>query len=445
MPVRRISLDSGAARPSLGAAPMRSALAARLLEDNNAQPILSPEQGLIGLGDAAVKGWFAGKADRDERERRQAIARTLMDAGTAMRGKPAETQQYGDGTEIAWNAQPGGVNAMAAVLMGNPDTAMSGLQAQIDEDQNRKELAQRLLERDEDIAAKKDIAQFQADLAASKPVVVGRSLVDPRTGKALYEAPATAADAPASVQEWNTFKAMPPTEQERYLLMKRANPYINLGGSMAQPSQTAPGTLNAEIPKTLAPEQAPDLKGKQTEATERAKASVEKETLRPKAQSALRSFEGKADVVMGSIDKALEQIGTWTAGAGSLLASVPASGARDLSNTLDTIRANIGFDTLEQMRLNSPTGGALGAISDTETRLLQAVQGALDQGQSPDQLKANLTQIKDLYRRLRSERNEAFNRDFPGGAGSSGSPKRPDGIPEAEWNAMSDEDRALWN
>ena len=82
---------------------------------------------------------------------------------------------------------------------------------------------------------------------------------------------------------------------------------------------------------------------------------------------------------------------------GSVLAKVPGTNAYDVSALAQTIRANIGFDRLQQMRDASPTGGALGQVSNQEIATLQSVLGNLDQSQSQEQFEYNLRRIGDLY------------------------------------------------
>jgi hypothetical protein len=142
------------------------------------------------------------------------------------------------------------------------------------------------------------------------------------------------------------------------------------------------------------------------------KSTIKKEEAFPKAQSSIRSLESQWTVVDDSIDKALEQVGPFTAGPGSILGGVPGTEAKDLQNTLNTIKANIGFDKLQSMRDNSPTGGALGQVSEFENRLLQSVQGSLEPDQSPTQLKVNLQRVKRDLAALRAERAKAFQQDY---------------------------------
>jgi hypothetical protein len=108
----------------------------------------------------------------------------------------------------------------------------------------------------------------------------------------------------------------------------------------------------------------------------------------------------KTNNILGTITKAIGQTGGNTAGVvGAALKQVPGTEAVDLEQNLLTIKANIGFNELTQMRKDSPTGGALGQVSDMENKALQAARGSLEQAQSPGQLRENLKSIEDSYDR----------------------------------------------
>lgn len=89
--------------------------------------------------------------------------------------------------------------------------------------------------------------------------------------------------------------------------------------------------------------------------------------------------------------------------AGKALSLVDETRAGALKNRLETIKANIGFDKLQAMRDASPTGGALGQVSEFENRLLQAVYGSLEQAQSAEDILYNLTRLEDVYTRIINE------------------------------------------
>lgn len=115
-----------------------------------------------------------------------------------------------------------------------------------------------------------------------------------------------------------------------------------------------------------------------------------------------KGFIRKTDLVLSTIQRARDKAGAFTTGMGSLLSSVPGSGARDMKELVGTIQANVGFQELQDMRSNSPTGGALGQVSDMENRLLQATKGALDTGQSKEQFLKNIKILEDLMLEIKT-------------------------------------------
>jgi hypothetical protein len=80
-----------------------------------------------------------------------------------------------------------------------------------------------------------------------------------------------------------------------------------------------------------------------------------------------------------------------TGASGYLLSYLPFdSPAYNLGERLTTLKTVLGYDELANMRAESPTGGAIGQVTETETRWLQATQGSLDQFQDPITLKENI-------------------------------------------------------
>jgi hypothetical protein len=104
--------------------------------------------------------------------------------------------------------------------------------------------------------------------------------------------------------------------------------------------------------------------------------------------------------VIDTIDGLLPMVSGSTAGLGAYLANIKGTDAYNLSAMLDTIKANVGFSALQAMRNASPTGGALGQVSENENKLLQATIASLDQGQSADKLKTNLAKVKLHFNNL---------------------------------------------
>ena len=115
-------------------------------------------------------------------------------------------------------------------------------------------------------------------------------------------------------------------------------------------------------------------------------------------EASRRESIDKANSLIKKIDTAISEIGPLTTGiGGALLKNVPATSAKNLNETLKTVKANIGFDTLQGLRESSKSGGALGPVSDRENELLQTARGSLDQKQSDDQLISNLKDLRKHY------------------------------------------------
>lgn len=138
--------------------------------------------------------------------------------------------------------------------------------------------------------------------------------------------------------------------------------------------------------------------GAETTSKKQAEIDVKKKGEQPKARARLESQLKSADGVMSKVDSALENISGLTTGlGGSVLSAVPGTPAYDLKSTVLTVKANLGFDRLQQMREQSPSGGALGNIAVAELEALQSTISSLDLNQSGEQLRENLIAIKRHY------------------------------------------------
>jgi hypothetical protein len=90
--------------------------------------------------------------------------------------------------------------------------------------------------------------------------------------------------------------------------------------------------------------------------------------------------------------------GGWSPGVGgasSVLKYVPSSDAWNVSELLKPIYANNAFQTLMEMKAASPTGGALGAVSETELQLLINSVAALGQNLDAEYFGRNLLKLEE--------------------------------------------------
>ena len=207
-----------------------------------------------------------------------------------------------------------------------------------------------------------------------------------------------------------------------YVFNPRSGQFLRVGGDVGQ---TAPSDANTARYADVG------AAGATVEAQERARDRVNKDRQEPLARSKVRQQFSQIDSVMDNVDRAIGNVNWATAGAGGALTGfVPGTPARDLRATIDTIKANLGFDRLQQMRDQSPTGGALGQVSEMELRLLNSAIQNLDTDQSPEQLRQNLQQIRYHYDNFRGAIERSFEEQYgdrPGGQSAPASETPPQG------------------
>lgn len=133
-----------------------------------------------------------------------------------------------------------------------------------------------------------------------------------------------------------------------------------------------------------------------------------------KADLLVSGMEASTENVLDAIGKARELSRTWLAtGAGAALTGrIGSTDTNNLAKQIDTIKSNLGFDKLAEMRASSPTGGALGAVTERELDLLQSVVASLDQSQTDEQLRENLDKVERHYRNTLARMKAAYAEDY---------------------------------
>lgn len=135
----------------------------------------------------------------------------------------------------------------------------------------------------------------------------------------------------------------------------------------------------------------------------KAQKASEKDTARLSATSA------QLDRLASSANELLQHPGLERiTGLMSMAPSIPGGNAADAEAKLLTLKAQVGFNTLQEMRNNSQTGGALGQVSNIEINLLQNALDSIGQSQSPEQMKASLQSIKTYAEEAKTRLKEAI-------------------------------------
>lgn len=131
------------------------------------------------------------------------------------------------------------------------------------------------------------------------------------------------------------------------------------------------------------------------------KAWSEQQQVDAKGDMTRSNREVSGNIVIQDIDRALGRITDsplMNTGVGAYLTkNIAGFPAFDTAALVDTIRVNTGFDKLQQMRDSSPTGGALGPVSDAENAMLQQALGNLEIAQGEQQVTDNLKRVKNVY------------------------------------------------
>ena len=135
----------------------------------------------------------------------------------------------------------------------------------------------------------------------------------------------------------------------------------------------------------------------------------------PKAAAALESANVKSDVLIDTIARARRLVGPMTTGLpGAALSNIPGTSARDLSALTDTLKANAGFQELQTMRDNSPTGGALGQVAVQELAMLQATITSLEQAHTAAQFSQALDNFEKFVVGSKERRKAAYDATYGG-------------------------------
>ena len=168
--------------------------------------------------------------------------------------------------------------------------------------------------------------------------------------------------------------------------------------------------LGPRVPKQP-PAQTPaqassDVLGNELKALQIEEARQKAAEARAKMEAQARAIPETAHELLNVIDTAFEankvaRQGNFAVGLGSdTMKGWGGTSARALKGKLATIAANTAFSRLQKMRDESPTGGALGAISERELELLQSTIASLDQGLPSDEFQGNMRKVMSAYSRV---------------------------------------------
>lgn len=189
--------------------------------------------------------------------------------------------------------------------------------------------------------------------------------------------------------------------------------YIFAQRVLNDPNSTPEQLRAAQIMLRTAPTASSDpmLRAQQSFQVRRGALVGELQMALPKLEGALQTFEDQTANFDRLIDQAVQLVSPYTTGYGVLIDRLPTTDARALNGIVESLQANLGFDTLQEMRNNSPTGGALGNVTDYENRRLSATITSLDPGIDGATFLERLQILREERQKALQRMRNAFNRD----------------------------------
>jgi len=146
----------------------------------------------------------------------------------------------------------------------------------------------------------------------------------------------------------------------------------------------------------------------------------------PQALQAVKTLETKTESLAKDIETLANHPGL-TGISGLIYGRTPAvtKDARAAQALYDSIVARGGFAELQNMRAASPTGGALGNVSNQEGQYLRDAWAAINRTQDTADLKANLIKAANQARESKARVKEAFDAtyDYRANRGSGAAPQ----------------------
>jgi len=157
----------------------------------------------------------------------------------------------------------------------------------------------------------------------------------------------------------------------------------------------------------------------------------------PQATSAVKTFETKADSLAADMEKLANHPGL-SGISGLIYGRTPAvtKEARAAQALYDSIVARGGFAELQAMRASSPTGGALGNVSNQEGQYLRDAFAPINRTQDTGDLKAALTNAANATRSSKQRVRDAYDMtyEYKTGGGTAAPIAAPAG--GGEWKVV---------
>jgi hypothetical protein len=149
----------------------------------------------------------------------------------------------------------------------------------------------------------------------------------------------------------------------------------------------------------------------------------------PQATSALRTFESSSDTLVKDLERLRDHpgLGSITGIAAGRIPGITPSG-RAAEALFDKIVARGQFQELQNLRNSSPTGGALGNVSNAENDRLRQAFASLDRRQDAPDVKAAIDTAIGEIRAAKGRLRDAYDLTYEYRQGGGQAPAAPSGV-----------------
>lgn len=398
----------------------RRKIAQQLMREGmSSEPVLHWAQGLGRMGQAALGGYQMYQADQKDKETEAGNNAALIAAlsgGAAPAGQPTPQQptaqpmppvssvtpSAGAVPAALSGARPGGPVMPSAKVWGDAEAEAAGIYEKL--------AAGPKIAANGPVALPPQPAAPAAAPAVPSPTAPEMDAAKARLVQMLQSDNPQMRKLGQSMAQTVIAKQLAGKEDPQYEYKERPDGSL-VAVDKKNPANfkivPAPGggqdAINFEASKAGAVERAKregsvEYEASKAGAVEKAKALATKEVAKPEQDKQTKQVANivtqDIDRAIGTIDKAMLPT---TGATGNMLSMVGGTSAHNLSKLLDTVKSNAGFQELAKMRSASPTGAALGSVTERELALLQSTIGNLEQSQDDVQLKDNLRRVKNTY------------------------------------------------
>jgi len=200
-----------------------------------------------------------------------------------------------------------------------------------------------------------------------------------------------------------------PDYQKIIAMASAANPQVFVpppsAGTMTPPPRAMPQVAPDGRPSTApAPPQGDESQIGKIIPIPGSPAARAAEALAKKKEGRQSQKERAGLTVIQDLRRALEIVRTAPSATGipaEITSDLPLIGkqtpAGEAKALIESALSNVGLDTLQTMRENSPTGGALGQVPVQQQKRLEQVLGSLDVGQRTEVVEDNLKRVINIY------------------------------------------------